>query len=105
MHYITLKTNIVVIKVKTNSSINNGALVRTKKNTIDIRGMRVHEAEAVLEDYLRKNSGPIWVVHGIGTGKLKKGVRSWLKTLSYIDKVIDADSNDGGAGCSIIWLK
>ena len=79
--------------------------IRTSKNTIDLRGMRVHEAEIIIEEKIRKFHGPLWIVHGIGTGKLKKGLRSWLSSLNYVDKVEDAANNEGGAGCSIAWIK
>ncbi|MDC3119124.1 endonuclease MutS2 [Prochlorococcus sp. AH-716-K03] len=79
--------------------------IRTSKNTLDVRGMRVHEAEIIIEEKIRKFHGPLWIVHGIGTGKLKKGLRLWLSSLNYIDKVEDAANNEGGAGCSIAWIK
>ena len=79
--------------------------IRTSKNTIDVRGMRVHEAEIIIEEKIRKFHGPLWIIHGIGTGKLKKGLRLWLKGLNYVDKVEDAANNEGGAGCSITWIK
>ena len=37
--------------------------VRTARNTVDVRGMRVHEAEAAVEDVLRGANGPVWVIH------------------------------------------
>ena len=79
--------------------------VRTRSNTIDVRGFRVHEAEVIIEEKIRKFHGPLWIVHGIGTGKLKKGLRLWLSSLEYVDKVEDAEKNEGGAGCSIVWIK
>ena len=79
--------------------------IRTNRNTIDVRGMRVHEAEIIIEEKIRKFHGPLWIVHGIGTGKLKKGLRIWLSGLNYVDKVEDAANNEGGAGCSIAWIK
>ena len=79
--------------------------IRTNKNTIDVRGMRVHEAEITIEEKIRKFHGPLWIVHGIGTGKLKKGLRIWLSSLPYVDKVEDAANNEGGTGCSIAWIK
>ena len=82
-----------------------GPQVRTERNTVDVRGLRVHEAEAAVEDQLRTASGPLWVIHGIGTGKLKRGLREWLATLPYVERVSDADQGDGGAGCSVIWPK
>ena len=79
--------------------------IRTNRNTMDVRGMRVHEAEIIIEEKIRKFHGPLWIVHGIGTGKLKKGLRIWLSGLNYVDKVEDAANNEGGAGCSIAWIK
>ncbi len=93
-----------VINLKIKNSLGTGTSVRTKKNTLDVRGLRVHEAQAVIEEKLRNALGPIWVIHGIGTGKLKRGLRDWLESLSYVKKVVDADKYDGGAGCSVIWL-
>ena len=79
--------------------------IRTSSNTIDVRGLRVHEAEAVVEEYLRKVSGPVWVIHGIGTGKLKRGLRTWLQSVSYVEQVCDAEQADGGLGCSVVWVR
>ena len=79
--------------------------IRTTKNTIDVRGLRVHEAEIIIEEKIRKFHGPLWIVHGIGTGKLKKGLRKWLSGLNYVDKIEDAAINEGGPGCSIAWIK
>jgi DNA mismatch repair protein MutS2 len=65
--------------------------------------MRVHEAEAAVEEQLRVANGPLWVIHGIGTGKLKRGLREWLAGVPYVERVSDADQGDGGQGCSVIW--
>ena len=92
------------MQVKTSQVRKNLSLVRTKKNTLDVRGLRVHEAEGVIEEKLRYCSGALWVVHGIGSGKLKKGLRKWLNSLSYIEKVADAEPHDGGPGCSVVWM-
>lgn len=82
-----------------------GPQVRTERNTVDVRGMRVHEAEAAVEEQLRAANGPLWVIHGIGTGKLKRGLREWLATVPYVERVSDAEQGDGGPGCSVIWPK
>jgi DNA mismatch repair protein MutS2 len=79
--------------------------VRTERNTVDVRGLRVHEAEAAVEERLRGASGPVWVIHGIGTGKLKRGLRQWLTTVPWVERVSDADPGDGGGGCSVVWVK
>nr|WP_255004194.1 endonuclease MutS2 [Cyanobium sp. HWJ4-Hawea] len=82
-----------------------GAGVRTERNTVDVRGLRVHEAEAQVEEQLRQANGPLWVIHGIGTGKLKRGLRAWLETVSYVERVADAERGDGGAGCSVVYVR
>ncbi|MCS5699580.1 endonuclease MutS2 [Cyanobium sp. FGCU-52] len=82
-----------------------GPEVRTEGNTVDVRGLRVHEAEAAVEERLRGANGPVWVIHGIGTGKLKRGLRQWLESVPYVERVADAEQGDGGPGCSVIWVK
>ncbi|MFM7266524.1 MAG: endonuclease MutS2 [Cyanobium sp.] len=82
-----------------------GPEVRTDGNTLDVRGLRVHEAEALVEEKLRGANGPLWVIHGIGTGKLKRGLRDWLATLPYVERVADAERGDGGPGCSVVWVQ
>ena len=94
-----------VVQVKSRHGFGGGAEVRTSRNTLDVRGMRVHEAEAVVEEQLRGCSGPVWVIHGIGTGKLKRGLRQWLETVPYVERVTDAEQGDGGPGCSVVWVK
>ena len=91
-----------VVKVKARAG-GAGAQVRTSRNTVDVRGMRVHEAESAVEEVLRSASGPVWVIHGVGSGRLKRGLRAWLGTVPYVEKVCDAEQGDGGAGCSVVW--
>jgi len=40
-----------------------------------------------------------------GTGKLKRGLRDWLATVPWVERVSDAEQGDGGPGCSVVWLK
>ena len=47
----------------------------------------------------------MWVIHGIGTGKLKRGLREWLAGIPYVERVVDAEQGDGGMGCTVIWVK
>ena len=94
-----------VVKVQARSGLGGGAQVRTSRNTLDVRGMRVHEAEAAVEEQLRSANGPVWVIHGIGTGKLKRGLRAWLDTVPYVERVTDAEQGDGGPGCSVVWVR
>ena len=40
---------------------------------------------------------------GVGTGRLKRGLREWLGGLDYIERLVDAEQGDGGAGCTVVW--
>lgn len=91
----------IPVDVKSSAS----SSIRTSRNSVDVRGMRVHEAEALVEEHLRRCRGTLWVVHGIGSGRLKRGLRSWLEGLAYVDKVCDATQDEGGPGCSVVWLR
>ena len=94
------------VRVRGGSALaGQGAQVRTARNTVDVRGLRVHEAEAAVEEILRAASGPVWVIHGHGTGKLKRGLREWLEGVPYVERVADAEPGDGGSGCSVVWVK
>ena len=95
---------VVAIRSRRNPA-SRGPEVRTERNTVDVRGLRVHEAEAAVEERLRGANGPVWVIHGIGTGKLKRGLRAWLESVPYVERVSDAEQGDGGPGCSVIWVK
>ncbi|MEB3324939.1 MAG: endonuclease MutS2, partial [Cyanobacteriota bacterium] len=95
---------VVAIRSRRNPA-SRGPEVRTERNTVDVRGLRVHEAEAAVEERLRGANGPLWVIHGIGTGKLKRGLRAWLETVPYVERVSDAEQGDGGPGCSVVWVK
>ena len=75
--------------------------IRTSKNTIDLRGMRVAEAEAELENFIATATGPIWIIHGHGTGKLKRGVREFLKRHPQVRSFDAAEQADGGTGVTV----
>ncbi len=96
----------VAVRVQTRSRVGApGPQVRTDANTVDVRGLRVHEAEAAVEERLRSANGPLWVIHGIGTGKLKRGLRQWLESVPGVERVVDAERGDGGPGCSVVWVR
>ena len=101
------KPKLTQSKIQVNSKQESFSFskIRTSKNTIDVRGFRVHEAEIIIEEKMRKFHGPLWIIHGIGSGKLKKGLRNYLLQLSYVEKIEDARKDEGGPGCSIVWIK
>jgi len=79
-------------------------IVRTSRNTIDLRGMRVAESEAVLEEAIATQTGAIWVIHGHGTGKLRRGVQDYLKRHPQVQRFEPAAQADGGTGVTVAYL-
>jgi DNA mismatch repair protein MutS2 len=97
---------VPVVQIRSRRSpASRGPDVRTERNTVDVRGLRVHEAEAAVEEHLRGANGPVWVIHGIGTGKLRRGLREWLAGVLYVERFADAEPGDGGQGCTVVWVR
>ncbi|MEL6855115.1 MAG: endonuclease MutS2 [Cyanobacteria bacterium J06607_13] len=79
-------------------------MVKTERNTVDLRGMRVSEAESVIEEAIARATGPLWFVHGHGTGKLRRGVQEYLKLHPQVKSFEAADQADGGKGVTVAML-
>ncbi len=82
-------------------------LVRTSKNTLDIRGQRVDNAEIEVDRAISKaiESGVLWIIHGKGTGRLRQGIHEFLKSHSQVEKFELASQKEGGAGVTLVYLK
>ncbi len=79
--------------------------VRTSRNTVDLRGERVTAAEAILEEALNQSHGPVWIIHGHGTGKLRHGVHAFLRHHPLVERFEAAEREDGGAGVTVAYLR
>jgi DNA mismatch repair protein MutS2 len=78
--------------------------IRTSKNTVDLRGKRVSDAEYILDKAISEATGPIWIIHGHGTGKLRQGVHSYLQQHSRVSHHEPAEPSDGGSGVTIAHI-
>ena len=45
------------------------------------------------------------VVHGNGTGALRKGIVEYLKICRYVKEFRFGGQGEGGVGCSVVTLK
>jgi len=81
--------------------------IRTEKNTIDLRGSRIADAEIELEQAISKAiaSGVLWIIHGKGTGKLRAGVHEFLERHPLVDRFELAKQAEGGSGVTVAYLK
>ena len=75
---------------------------------LDLRGQRVEDALARLETYLdlAYTAGLPFarIIHGKGTGALKKAVRERVEAHPLISKVTEAHPNEGGGGVTVIHM-
>jgi DNA mismatch repair protein MutS2 len=76
---------------------------------IDLTGLRVEEALSRLETYLNhallSQKHEIKIIHGIGTGRLKKAVREYLKGHPFVDNLRPGLLEEGGEGVTIVRMK
>lgn len=80
-------------------------LIRTSKNTIDLRGSRVADAELVLDRAIAEAQGPLWIIHGHGTGKLRQGVHALLQQHPKVSHYEPAQPADGGTGVTVAYVE
>ena len=81
---------------------------RTIKPEINLLGMTVDEAIMELDKYLDdaclSHLNQVRVVHGKGTGALRKGVHEYLKKQKYVKSFRLGEFGEGDAGVTIVEL-
>ena len=76
---------------------------------LDLHGYTVEEGIAVVEQYLDKayiyEISPVRLVHGHGTGKLRKAIREYLTNHPHVAKFGPASPQGGGDGATLVYLE
>ncbi len=94
------QTNAFSLQVSKQSDISN---------ILDIRGFRAYEAiektDKFLDDAAIANLKSISIIHGLGTGALKKAISELLSEHPLVANFHPADKNEGGQGVTIVELK
>jgi DNA mismatch repair protein MutS2 len=76
---------------------------------LNVIGMTVDQAidrvSRFLDDTLVTDLQEVRIVHGHGTGQLRKGLQAFLKTHPQVAKYYAAPDNQGGGGATIVELK
>ncbi len=76
---------------------------------LNIIGSTVDEAITRLEKFLDESTvtdiGEIRIVHGHGTGQLRRAVAEFLKNHPLVERFETAPQNQGGGGATIAYLK
>lgn len=82
--------------------------LRTGANEIDLRGMTGDEAqsatEAFLDDALRDRLRQVYIIHGHGTGVLKRIVRDYLNDCPYARSWRPGKRGEGSDGVTVVEL-
>ncbi|MBE3549802.1 MAG: Smr/MutS family protein [Brockia lithotrophica] len=75
---------------------------------LDLRGMTVEEALHTLEHYLDRallaGYSRVRVIHGLGTGALRRAVRERLRELPYVRAFRAGGEGEGGEGATVVEL-
>lgn len=82
--------------------------LRHPSRELDLRGMMVHEAlpavERFLDDAFANNLDCVYIIHGGGTGALRRAVREYLPTLPYARSFRPGAHGEGGDGVTVVNL-
>ena len=79
------------------------------RSELDLRGQRYDEAMTNLDRYidsvLLAGLDVVTIIHGIGTGAIRKGVWKYLKSSKHVKSYNYAPANEGGNGATIVHLQ
>lgn len=79
------------------------------KTELDLRGERYEDAmgdlEKYIDDALLAGYPKVFIIHGKGTGALRKGVKEFAKNHSRIASDRPGSAGEGGSGVTVLELK
>ncbi|ARK31666.1 endonuclease MutS2 [Halalkalibacter krulwichiae] len=79
------------------------------KSELDLRGQRFEDAmllvEKYIDDALLAGYHQVSIIHGKGSGALRKGVKQLLKKHPHVKSERDGGMNEGGLGNTVVELK
>ena len=76
---------------------------------LDIRGMMVDDAKPVVDRYLydckRQGLSEVSIIHGKGTGALRAGIQTYLRTHPKVKAFRNGNYGEGDFGVTVVTLK
>lgn len=96
------------------ASHNSRSAIRTHQTRhtsarLDLRGHRYEQAMSELSEFidhaLLNNLSPVTIIHGKGTGALRKGTQEYLRSNPRVKSFDYAAPNAGGDGATIVHLQ
>lgn len=83
--------------------------IRQVKTEINLLGMTVSEAvqevDAFIDQAVLAGLDEVKIIHGVGTGKLKEGIRNHLRGMKNVAEFRSGVYGEGEAGVTIVKLK
>ncbi len=79
--------------------------IQTTRNTVDVRGMRTVEATVEVDAAITgaRSGSVVFVVHGVGTGELRRALRSHLSGHRGLQRWEEEPESQGG--CTMVYVK
>ncbi|MDC0715469.1 endonuclease MutS2 [Nannocystis bainbridge] len=78
-------------------------------NSVDVRGARAEDAlrtiDRFLDEAMQKDLEVVVVIHGHGTGALRKAVREYLAEQPFIHRKRPGLQREGGEGVTVVWVQ
>lgn len=76
---------------------------------INVVGMRIFDAlplvDKAIDSAILSGITKLDIIHGIGTGRLRKAIRDHLRTHSLVENFDSADLSQGGAGVTVVEIR
>ncbi len=77
--------------------------------SLDLRGKRVEEVSYLMDQYLDQallgNLTSVTIIHGFGTGAVRKAVQDYLKNCSFVKSYRYGQEGEGLNGVTVVYLK
>ncbi len=83
--------------------------MQTSANALDLRGLRADEALEEIDRFLDRaalqGDTIVFIIHGHGTGALKKATRAHLAQSPYVARFQPGEKHQGGDGVTVVGLR
>jgi len=77
--------------------------------SLDLRGKRYEEVKTLMDDYIDQallgNLQQVSIIHGFGTGAIRKAVQEYLKNCPYVKSYRYGGEGEGLNGVTVVYLK
>lgn len=81
---------------------------RIPQDELDLHGATVDEAIPRLDEFVhtafRRGRWRVWIIHGKGTGALRRAIHRHLTGHSLVKRMATADRHSGGSGVTEVHL-